>query len=113
MGTGKILFGQAEGARIVIRFLLGGEDHVITAADPNATVLDYVRGSMQLPGTKEGCGTNDCGACTVVLGEVAVSIAGQILAEYHRDDIAQKTRQGVGLREVKPLITGKACDSGH
>ncbi|KDM92264.1 FAD-binding molybdopterin dehydrogenase [Photobacterium galatheae] len=34
------------------------------------TVLNYLRTHVQKTGTKEGCGSGDCGACTVVLGEL-------------------------------------------
>nr|WP_276583524.1 xanthine dehydrogenase small subunit [Pseudomonas sp. RIT-PI-S] len=39
--------------------------------DPNLTVLEYLRERLNKRGTKEGCGSGDCGACTVVLGELA------------------------------------------
>src|SRR5262249_37836965 len=39
--------------------------------DPNTTVLNYLRQQEGSCGTKEGCAEGDCGACTVVLGELA------------------------------------------
>jgi xanthine dehydrogenase iron-sulfur cluster and FAD-binding subunit A len=39
--------------------------------DPPLTVLNYLRGAERRCGTKEGCAEGDCGAYTVVLGEVA------------------------------------------
>jgi xanthine dehydrogenase accessory factor len=38
--------------------------------------------------------------------EVAVSIAGQVIAEYHADDLGRDTQQGVALGDVKHFITG-------
>jgi xanthine dehydrogenase small subunit len=53
-----------------VRFLLGGERRELSQIDPNTTVLNYLRLVERRVGTKEGCGEGDCGACTVVLGEV-------------------------------------------
>lgn len=36
-------------------------------ADPRETLLDCLRDHVGLTGTKEGCGTGDCGACSVEL----------------------------------------------
>jgi aerobic carbon-monoxide dehydrogenase small subunit len=40
--------------------------------DPTQTLLDVLRDELQLTGTKEGCGTGDCGACSVTLDGVLV-----------------------------------------
>jgi xanthine dehydrogenase small subunit len=53
----------------VIQFLLGREQRCETALDPNLTVLEYLRRHLGRTGTKEGCASGDCGACTVVLAE--------------------------------------------
>jgi xanthine dehydrogenase small subunit len=53
-----------------VRFLLGDEQRELSAIDPNTTVLNYLRQVERRVGTKEGCGEGDCGACTVVLGEL-------------------------------------------
>ena len=40
--------------------------------NPNTTVLEWLRGN-QLVGSKEGCASGDCGACTAVIGELVTN----------------------------------------
>ena len=54
----------------MIQFLLNQELRSEHALDPNLTVLNYLREHVGKPGTKEGCASGDCGACTVVVGEL-------------------------------------------
>lgn len=53
-----------------IRFLLGESAVEVKDIDPQTTVLDWLRIQAQRMGTKEGCAEGDCGACTVVVGEL-------------------------------------------
>lgn len=52
-----------------ISFLLNGEPVAITDPDPTRTLLDWLRETCGLTGTKEGCNEGDCGACTVAVCE--------------------------------------------
>jgi carbon-monoxide dehydrogenase small subunit len=42
-------------------------DHFEFVCDGEETLLDVLRNRLGLTGSKEGCGTGDCGACSVIL----------------------------------------------
>ncbi|MFZ5642436.1 MAG: molybdopterin-dependent oxidoreductase [Bacillota bacterium] len=54
------------GDMITVRFVLNG-DPVEVKVKQDTTLLRYLRDEKRLTGTKEGCGTNHCGACMVLV----------------------------------------------
>jgi aerobic carbon-monoxide dehydrogenase small subunit len=49
-----------------IELRVNGESYQVRI-EPHRTLLEVLREELFLTGTKEGCGTGDCGACTVIL----------------------------------------------
>jgi aerobic carbon-monoxide dehydrogenase small subunit len=50
---------------------VNGREHVVDAA-PDETLLRVLRDRLRLTGTKEGCTEGECGACTVMVGGLAL-----------------------------------------
>ena len=55
-----------------ISFTLNGS-RVSVTVDSHQCLLDVLRGPLRLTGTKEGCGEGECGACTVIVDDLAVN----------------------------------------
>ena len=53
-------------AKLHIETEINGES-VEFLCEPHETLLDALRTGVGLTGAKEGCGTGDCGACSVIL----------------------------------------------
>ena len=49
-----------------IRLFVNGDEHLLFV-DPWRTLNEVLREDLNLTGTKLGCGTGDCGACTVLV----------------------------------------------
>ena len=61
----------------MIRFLLNNK-LIQTAEPPGMLLLDFVRYGEFLTGTKIGCREGDCGACTVLVGEMEGELGGDV-----------------------------------
>ncbi len=89
----------------MVSFILNGEPHLAENLPPETTVLDYLREDLGRTGTKEGCASGDCGACTVVI------------AEAHEEKLQYRTSNAcitlLGTLHGKQLITVENLSSGQ
>ena len=63
MNESEVNAATIEGA-IPITLRINGKDHKLNI-DPRTTLLDCIRETVALTGTKKGCDHGQCGACTV------------------------------------------------
>ncbi len=71
--------------------------------EPQQTLLDVLRDELQLTGTKEGCATGDCGACSVMLNDrlVCSCLVLGVEAEGQTVDTVEGVATDAGLHPVQ------------
>jgi len=67
------------------------------AIEPNKTLADMLRYDLKLTGTKKGCDTGDCGACTVILNGDAVNSC--LVLAVQTDGAVIETIEGLATEE--------------
>lgn len=89
-------------SRIHVTTTVNGDEREFLCS-PGQTLLDALRDELGMTGSKEGCGSGDCGACTVVLdGEMVCSclvLAGE--AQGRRVDTIEGVAEGSVLHPVQ------------
>jgi carbon-monoxide dehydrogenase small subunit len=68
---------------------------------PNHTLLEVLRNRLELTGTKKGCDTGDCGACTVLMNNKPVLSCLMLAADAHKQKIV--TIEGLEGKEDEGL----------
>jgi len=88
-------------ARIGYTLRVNDEDYEVFA-EPSLTLLEVVRDELRLTGAKEGCGTGDCGACTMLLDGENVTACLVLAADGQGHEITTIEGLAVGGR-LHPL----------
>jgi nicotinate dehydrogenase subunit A len=99
----------------IIRFRLNGAPTGIDA-DPDQLLLDILRGPLGLTGPHFGCGTGECGACRVIVGDHAVTSCDTPLWSVADKDVT--TLEGLGSPEQphplqRAFIAEQAMQCGY
>ena len=76
----------------------------------NIRLLDFVRDSLELTGTKEGCAVGECGACTVILNGEAVCSCLVLAAQC--DNATVTTVEGLALDNVGKKLQEAFVENG-
>jgi carbon-monoxide dehydrogenase small subunit len=53
-------------SKLTMNLTVNGERYELEV-EPHRTLLEVVRDDLRLTGAKEGCGTGDCGACSMIV----------------------------------------------
>ncbi len=81
------------------------------AVAPNKTLADMLRYDLALTGTKKGCDTGDCGACTVILNGDAVNSC--LILAVQTDGAVIETIEGLatdeGLHPIQEAFVEKGA----
>jgi nicotinate dehydrogenase subunit A len=98
-----------------IRFRLNGVETTIDA-DPDRSLLSILRGPLGMTGPHFGCGSGECGACNVIVGDHAVTACDTPLWSVADKDIA--TIEGLGSAEKphplqRAFIAEQALQCGY
>jgi carbon-monoxide dehydrogenase small subunit len=86
----------------LLRLTVNGEP-VELQVEPYCSLLDMLRDTLHLTGTKKGCDEGDCGACTVLLGDKTVTACIVLALDAHDQHVTtiEGLRQGGVLHPVQ------------
>jgi carbon-monoxide dehydrogenase small subunit len=84
-------------SKLHVETIVNGEPAEFLCA-PDETLLSALRNGLGLTGTKEGCGTGDCGACSVIVDDRLVPSCLVLAAEAQGRSIG--TIEGIAISTV-------------
>ena len=93
-----------------IQLTVNGEEYK-TEVEPHQTLLEVLRTSLDLRGTKEGCSTGHCGACTVLIDGQPISSC--LLLAVEADGRHIMTIEGLAMNgELHPIQDAFIANGG-
>lgn len=91
------------------KLTINGKDHVVKVEE-KWTLLYVLREVLGLTGTKEGCGTSDCGACKVLIDGKAMNSCSLLAVKMEGKDIT--TIEGLGSSDKPHPIQEAYVEAG-
>jgi carbon-monoxide dehydrogenase small subunit len=70
----------------LIELLVNNEAYEV-AVEPQTTLLEALRDHLDLTGTKQACGTGECGSCTVLVGGKPILSCLALAVDYQNQSI--------------------------
>ncbi len=81
---------------------INGDEYEVLC-EPGQTLVDVLRNELGLTGTKEGCSTGDCGACSVMLDGSLVCSCLVLAIEADGKEVETIEGMAAGEDELHPL----------
>ena len=94
---------------IDVRCTINGAPTTLISA-PYRTLLEVLRDDLGLIGAKEGCGTGDCGACTVLVDGAAVSSCLMLVGQAAEREVV--TVEGISAGEQLHAVQAAFAEHG-
>jgi carbon-monoxide dehydrogenase small subunit len=92
-----------------ISFTLNGKQ-VNYKVPSDTLLLDLIRNTLGLSGTKEGCGKGECGSCTVLLDNVSVNSCLVLAVEVIGKQVV--TIEGLGTKDELSVLQQAFIEEG-
>ena len=93
----------------IIELSVNGESSELLV-EPQETLLEVLRDHLGLTGTKEACGTGECGSCTVLIGGKPILSCLTLAVECRKQDIV--TIEGIAEGNKLSPVQQAFIDSG-
>jgi CO/xanthine dehydrogenase Mo-binding subunit/aerobic-type carbon monoxide dehydrogenase small subunit (CoxS/CutS family) len=94
-------------SKLHVSLTVNGEPHEFLC-EPQQTLLEVLRDELGLTGTKEGCGSGDCGACSIILDGRLVDACQVLAAEAEGRSVT--TIEGLAQGDVLHPLQRKFLD---
>ena len=94
---GAVMRATGGASEVAVTLRINGKDHQLRV-DPRTTLLDCIRETVALTGTKKGCDHGQCGACTVHVNGRRVNSCLSLAVMHDGEEIT--TIEGLGTPDA-------------